>query len=48
MINILLEEEREERKKQNSEVLNFQPCLEFFMQNKIMETLCQLGEKDVY
>lgn len=45
MITILLEEEREENK--NEEKANYQPCLEFFMQNRIFELLCLLAEKDV-
>jgi hypothetical protein len=44
MITILLEEER--RAIQEGQ-RTFQPCLEFFMQNKIMETLALLGAKNV-
>ena len=42
MITILIEEER------LASESTFQPCLEYFMQNKIMETLCRLGEKNVH
>ena len=45
MITILLEEERTENR--TGEKVNFQPCLEYFLQNKMMETFCLLGEKDV-
>jgi hypothetical protein len=45
MITILLEEERAENK--NEEKANYQPCLEYFMQNRIFELLCLLAEKDV-
>ena len=45
MMTTLLEEERNAKDYDSSG--GFQPCLEFFMQQKIMETLCLLGEKDV-
>eukprot|EP01114_Cavostelium_apophysatum_P023822 TRINITY_DN9099_c0_g1_i2.p1 TRINITY_DN9099_c0_g1~~TRINITY_DN9099_c0_g1_i2.p1 ORF type:complete len:649 (-),score=159.93 TRINITY_DN9099_c0_g1_i2:28-1974(-) len=44
MITILLEEERDFHR--NGPRSSFQPCLEFFMSNKIMEILCILGEKN--
>jgi hypothetical protein len=46
MITILLEEERRATSA-DKKYYGFQPCLEYFMHNKIMELLCQLGEKDV-
>ena len=45
MIEILIEEERNNKTRKNND--EFQPCLEFFMQTKIMETFCSLAEKDV-
>jgi hypothetical protein len=44
MITILLEEERSANEEGQR---TFQPCLEFLMQNRIMETLGLLGEKNV-
>jgi hypothetical protein len=45
LVNILLEEEREGHKKGYEN--DYQPCLEFFLQNKIFEIFCVLGERDV-